>query len=479
MIAKTLFPAAAASILLTLTPAHAHEHEHEHEGDWVELFDGETLDGWSTKGGAAPFEVVDGVIVGTAVPNTPNTFLTTDTIYDDFIFEIDVKVEGGLNSGVMFRADARPDYRNGRVHGFQAELDNSPRRWSGGIFEEQMRGWLYPLTRNPSCQNAFKRGEWNSYRIEALGDTVQIVLNDTPCSRLLDPAGRTEGFFGLQVHSVGNNPAMGASGDKANFRNMRIKTDIDADDLTVFPANIVEINSRPNTLSKREVLHGWQLLWDGETTQGWRSARGENFPERGWRIADGMLMVEASDGGESTNGGDIITTDEYSDFELQLQFRITPGANSGIKYFVDPDLLKGEGSAIGLEFQILDDELHPDANMGVAGKRKTGSLYDLIRADNLSEIGMRRAKRNLPAGQWNHARIVSRGGHITHYLNHVKVVEYDRFSQTFAALVEYSKYADWENFGRWPTGPILLQDHGDEVAFRSIKIRELTNAEAE
>lgn len=441
----------------------------------MSLFDGKSLDGWTTKGGVAPFTVVDGTIVGSAVPGTPNTFLTTEAEYSDFILEGEIRVTGGLNSGFMFRAASLPEYRNGVVHGYQAEFDPSARSWSGGIFEEQARGWLYPLTRNLACKAAYRDGEWNSYRIEAVGQTVQTIINGTPCSRLVDD-GRTTGFVGLQVHSIRENiPHLGLPGATASWRNLRIMPGASASDMTVFPESVGEINLLANQLSEWERANGWQLLWDGKTTNGWRSAKGDNFPAQGWRIEDGLLIVEASDGGEATNGGDIITTSEYADFELELQFRITPGANSGIKYYVDPDLLKGEGSAIGLEFQILDDDLHPDANMGVAGKRKIGSLYDLIRADNLSEPD-RAAKRVNKPGEWNHARIVSRGGKVEHWLNHVKVVEFDRFSQAFGALVEYSKYKDWANFGRWPTGPILLQDHGNEVAFRSIKLRELTAA---
>ena len=153
-------------------------------------------------------------------------------------------------------------------------------------------------------------------------------------------------------------------------------------------------------------------------------------------------------------------------------FIFAEGAISGIKYFVDPDLLKGEGSAIGLEFQILDDVRHPDAKMGVGGNRTVGSLYDLIPAENLSEAGQKAKRFNEP-GQWNRARVVVRGNQVEHWLNNIKVVEFERGSQIFRALVQKSKYAEWPNFGEWESGPILLQDHGDRVHFRSIKIREL------
>ncbi len=144
--------------------------------------------------------------------------------------------------------------------------------------------------------------------------------------------------------------------------------------------------------------------------------------------------------------------------------------HSGDKYFVDPDLNLGPGSAIGCEFQILDDAVHPDAKVGVNGNRTLGSLFDLITADNLSTSG--RAKQFKGIGEWNQGRIVSVDGHVEHWLNNEKVIEYDRHSQMFRALVAYSKYKVWPNFGQWPQGRILLQDHGDAVSFRNIKVRE-------
>ena len=224
-------------------------------------------------------------------------------------------------------------------------------------------------------------------------------------------------------------------------------------------------NVGDNELTQAEIKDGWTLLWDGKTTEGWRGAKLDVFPANGWVIEDGVLKVLPSDGAESANGGDIVTTRQYGSFILSVDFKLTPGANSGIKYFVQPDLNKGEGSAIGCEFQILDDELHPDAKLGVAGNRTLASLYDLIPA----------AKENVEYAKydWNNARVVVRGKKVEHWLNGAKVVEYERDNQMFNALVAYSKYKVWPNFGNFETGHILLQDHGDEVWYKNVKIKEL------
>lgn len=431
------------------------------QGDGEPLFNGKNLKGWKKLNGAAEYRIEDGAIVGVSRVNTPNTFLCTDKTYGDFILELSFKVDEGLNSGVQFRSNSKPDYRNGQVHGYQYEIDPSARAWSGGIYDEGRRGWLYPMTKNPCAQKAFKPGEWNKLRIEAIGDRIRTWLNGIPTADILDNADAA-GFIALQVHGIGDNAAM--EGKTVRWKNIRIcTTDLETEKMPEICC-LPQINCIPNTISEREAAQGWTLLWDGKTTDGWRGAKRADFPPSGWEIRNDMLCVQKSDGRESANGGDIVTTRKYKDFELVADFEITEGANSGIKYFVDPDMNKGEGSAIGCEFQILDDQRHPDAKLGVKGNRKLGSLYDLIPAPD---------NKPFRPGQFNTARIVVKGNHVEHWLNDVKLIEYDRNNQEWNALVAYSKYRDWPNFGNSESGYILLQDHGDEVHFKNIKIREL------
>ena len=431
------------------------------EAKWQDLFNGKNLKGWTKLNGNADFKVVDKTIVGVSKANTPNTFLTTNKKYGDFILEFDFKVADGLNSGVQFRSNSLKEYQNGRVHGYQFEIDPSSRAWTGGIYDEARRGWLYPMTYNPAGQKAFKNEQWNKARIEAVGTSIRTWVNGVLCADLLDEVDPT-GFIALQVHSI-KNPELEVK--TIAWRNIRILTqDVEKFRTPVANESVVQINAIANTISEREAKDGWKLLWDGKTTNGWRGAKLDNFPEKGWSIENGILKVHKSDGGESTNGGDIVTTRPYKNFMLKVDFKITEGANSGIKYFVDTELNKGHGSAIGCEYQILDDTKHPDAKLGVNGNRTLGALYDLIPPA---------ANKPFRGGFFNTALIIVKGNDAEHWLNGVKIVEYDRNNQMWDALVDYSKYKDWPNFGNAEQGLILLQDHGDEVWFQNIKIREL------
>jgi Domain of Unknown Function (DUF1080) len=457
--------ALAALLTLAFAPATA-----QSRGPWRDITPQVGLAGWHAVGGKATYEVADGELVGRAAPGKVNNWLVSDELYGDFILEFEARTDPLLNSGVMIRGQSRPDYRDGAVHGYQAEIDPSARAWSAGLYDEQRRQWLYTLGRNDAARAAFKSGDWNHYRVEAIGNRLRTWINGVPAADLVDDTD-ARGFIAFQVHAVSDEVA--AKKPEVRFRKIRVLTRTPARH-ALRETGLEQQGWLSNRLSPGERRAGWKLLWDGKTTKGWRSAKGPTFPAKGWSVRDGLLSVEGSTGAEATNGGDIITTREYSNFELSVDFRLTPGANSGIKYFVDPNLLKGDGSAIGLEFQLLDDALHPDAKMGRDGNRTLGSLYDLITARNLSDATFP-FKRFNPPGEWNRAVIVVRGKHVEHWLNGFKVVEYERGSPEFRALVAISKYAKWPNFGEWEKGPILLQDHGNRVDFRSIKLRELSD----
>jgi hypothetical protein len=426
---------------------------------WVPLFNGKDLTGWKPLNGKARFEVQDGHIVGTTVTGQPNSFLATEREFGDFILELEFLADSTMNSGIQFRSESRSDYQNGRVHGYQMEIDPSPRAWSGGIYDEGRRLWLYTLDFNPAVRTAYKRAGWNHYRIEAIGKEVRTYVNGIPAAHLIDTL-PTRGFIALQVHSI-NKPE--EQGRQIRWRNIRIQT---LNPRFSNDAGIFVTNLNRNSLSEQEVRNGVSLLWDGKSTQGWRGAYKTAFPEKGWEIRDGVLSVMPSGGGESVNGGDIVTERMFSSFELQFEFRLSKGANSGVKYFVT-EKEGNTGSAIGLEYQVLDDESHPDASMGAAGNRTLASLYDLIPSFKFPQ-----AKRAI--GEWNRGMLrVHPDGRIEHFLNGYKVVEYQRGTQMFSALVARSKYAQWKDFGLAPQGRILLQDHGDRVEFRTIKIREI------
>ncbi|MCU0914566.1 MAG: DUF1080 domain-containing protein [Planctomycetes bacterium] len=184
--------------------------------EWQSLFDGKTLNGWTQKNGKAKYTVEDGAIVGTTVLNTPNSFLCTEKMYADFILEVELLVEAGMNSGIQIRSHSYKDYNNYRVHGYQVEIDTSTRAWSGGIYDEARRGWLFDLKDKPEAQKAFKLDQWNHYRIEAIGDRIRTWVNGVPVADLTDDMTAT-GFIALQVH--GSKQA----DKKIKWRNIRIQ----------------------------------------------------------------------------------------------------------------------------------------------------------------------------------------------------------------------------------------------------------------
>ncbi len=430
---------------------------------WKPLFDGTTLTGWKQLAGKAQYQVFRGTIMGVSVPNSPNSFLCTEAEYGDFVLEMEVLMDDTLgNSGVQFRSHFDPTANGGagKVYGYQYEIDPSSRRWTGGIYDEGRRDWLYPLSLNPKAQPYFKLKDFNKIRIECVGNETRTWINGVPAAYLVDMTDY-HGFIALQVHAA-SKPEL--AGQRVYFRNIRIRQITKF--INDFPKGIYVMNTVPNFLTEYETKNGWKLLFDGDDAKGWRGAYKEGFPEKGWQVQDGMITVLSSQGKEGANGGDIVTLDQYKAFDLSFDFKLTAGANSGVKYFVTLKE-KNEGSAIGLEYQVLDDSLHPDAKLGREGDRTLASLYDLIAAA--------KQKRFIHGiGQWNTGRVVVYpNNHVEHWLNGIKVLEYDRGSPAFRALVAVSKYKIWPDFGEAKEGHILLQDHGNEVSYRSIKIRVL------
>ena len=202
------------------------------EDSWQSLFDGKTLKGWKQEGGKATYVVKNGEIIGTAVPDTPNSFLCTKKAYGDFVLELEFKVDPVLNSGVQIRSHVyqqdqvvtikgkKKAKKAGTVYGYQVEIDPSDRAFTGGIYDEARRGWLNPLDKNPAARKAFQQGEWNKFRIECRGDSIKTWLNGVPAADLKD--GMTaSGFIALQVHGVGKHKER--VGKQVRWRQVRIQ----------------------------------------------------------------------------------------------------------------------------------------------------------------------------------------------------------------------------------------------------------------
>ncbi|MEW4488292.1 family 16 glycoside hydrolase [Thalassoglobus sp. JC818] len=208
-------------------------------GEPVSLIKGDSLEGWTQRGGEAKYSIKNGVIVGESVVNTPNSFLCTDRDYSDFILDVDLKVDMGLNSGIQIRSHVAEEPQVvetktssgqirkktipvGRVHGYQVEIDTSERAWSGGIYDEGRRGWLNDLSgdQNEAARKAFKNGEWNHYRIQAIGNSIKTWVNGVPAADLTDGMDAS-GFIALQVHGIGDNASR--AGTKVRWKNIQIQ----------------------------------------------------------------------------------------------------------------------------------------------------------------------------------------------------------------------------------------------------------------
>lgn len=432
--------------------------------NWQTLFNGKDLSGWQQLNGKHIWEVSNEMIVGISVPGEPNGFLCTEKEYGDFVLELEVSIDTLMNnSGIQFRTLSYPDYNNGRVHGYQMEVDPKPQQWSGAIYEEGgNRGWIYTGDQlSLAAKKSFKRDQknefqWNKYRIECIGTTIRTWVNNIPAAHLID--GKfLRGYIGLQLHANQANDPAGSY--KVRFRNIRVQTG----DLKLSPLdNAFVVNLLPNNLSSQEEKNGYFLLWDGRSTGGWSGPNKSEFPKNAWSIKDEDMSVLKPNGTESAGGPYIITEKQYGPFELKFDFKLSDGANSGVKYFVNESEGNRSTAISSLEYQIVDD-----AVSGVTGNRTLGSLADIQESKKTRAA----AKR---IGEWNQALVkVLPDNHVEYWLNGNKILEYQRGSAVYKDLVSKSKYKDLPNFGMSPKGYILLENNGSAVSYRSIKIKEL------
>jgi Domain of Unknown Function (DUF1080) len=233
---------------------------------------------------------------------------------------------------------------------------------------------------------------------------------------------------------------------------------------TLFIAAAAQNKIPANRLIRAEKTAGWRLIFDGKTFNGWRGFHSDKVPA-GWAIEDGCIKKVPAQGELGQAGGDLITVDQFDNFEFSIEWKLAKGANSGIKYLVSESLPPTGKSGVSFEYQVLDDINHPDAKAGIAGNRTAGSLYDLIPAS--------KTKKLKPIGAFNRTRIVVKGNHIEHWLNGVKVLEFERGGEKLKQHIAESKFKNTKGFGETAKGHILLQDHGDAVWYRNIKIRTL------
>jgi sugar phosphate isomerase/epimerase len=313
------------------------DRAHAAEARWTSLFDGKTLQGWVQRGGAARYEVKNGAIVGTTVPNTKNTFLCTERSYGDFVLELEFKVDPELNSGVQIRGQSRPDYQDGRVHGYQVEIDPDVERgrlWTGGLYDEGRRGWLADLSANEAARKAFKPGAWNRMRVSAIGDSIKTWINDVPAADLVD-AKDLEGFIALQVHQVGKR---------------------------VEPLTVAWRKIRIQELGRR----AWRPVWGGKDLRGLKAAGGGS-----WGV-EGNLLV-GKNGRAETRHGLLFVEEPFAELTARAELRLT-GGNGGIYLRAQPAASKA--GATGLQVDLDPETAGGLYETGVGWLARPGEKAD-------------------------------------------------------------------------------------------------------
>lgn len=335
--------------------------------EWLYPFNENDFDGWTQRGGKAKYEVRDGIIVGTTVPRSRNSFLCTNRDYADFIFEVEYKVDPKMNSGIQVRSASIPSYHNGVVHGYQVEIDPSDRAWSGGIYDESRRGWINDLKGNDPARKAFRQNEWNHYRIEAIGDHIRTFVNGVPAADLRDSVSLT-GFIALQVHGTNSEEPM-----EISWRNLRIQ----------------DLGS-----------HEWKPLFDGVSLKGW-----EPRPGGEWVVDSGVIRG-VSQQAEKRHGL-LMSRETFGDFTVRLKFNVSKG-DSGFYFRSEP--VQG---AVGVNgFQVEIDTSY-----------ETGGLYETGGRAWVVQHPAEEKTRWYKKGEWNDLTVSAHARHTVVRMNGRKSAE--------------------------------------------------------
>lgn len=385
---------------------------------WKSLSDDPSLSAWEVKSGTADYQMKDGVIIGTTKAGTPNTFLCTKEIYGDFILTYDVWVDPAINSGVQIRSEIN---KKGRVFGYQVELDPTERAYSGGIYDEGRRAWLYPMSRNDNARTAFKNGAWNHFRVEAIGNHIYTWVNDVPAAHIIDDL-TSEGIIGLQVHSIYKDEDVGK---EIKWKNIKILTDQFDRASYIESHNAQAISFLANELSNYEIEDGWQMLWNGKNFEGWKN-------DSNWEVNNGTLK---SIDDQINNFVDLETLQSFDNFILELEFKLDSSTHAEIVYKMEPDFLVYNLTSVKQDDKFilagLANEVAP-VNLSIENR---GVQY---KGDN----------------NWNQLRIIRRSKNFEHWLNGEKVLD-----ESFD--IEYK------------TSPIRITNTGHKIGLRNIKIKEL------
>lgn len=429
---------------------------------WELLFDGKSIDGWVKRGGDATYRVEHGEIVGTTNPTATkqeNTFLCTPNEYADFVLEYDFKIDPKLNSGVQIRSQSFPNYDNGRVHGYQVEIDPAERAWTAGIYDEARRGWLYDLKNNEPARKAFKQNKWNHVRVEAKGDSIKTWLNGVPAADLHDSLTHS-GFIGLQVHASSENQAL-----EVRFKNIKIKPSTDPWLITGknavwlvhsgYDPHLIHygINGlrHPNRIPYREEWHPLGKP-DEQAHWGWH-----DYEEVNHRFVE-VNYLEVNPG-----SGNIITKKQFGDARYHVEFCTDENGKTGQENGNSGVYVQGR-----YEVQILNSasEAPTDDNCGAIYKIKKADYGTVRKAGEWQTYDIW-----FTAPRFDDRGAKSSNARMTVYHNGTRI--HDNVEVPHSTGAGQPEIAPPN--GGIATGPLMLQDHGNKIRFRNVWVAPLNN----